>query len=96
MYEDASTKVRMNERESRELDATQSFVGSVIGRFTRDVVVVVAGMRGAGRGRKTWYECVKKDMKKLGLHAEWAVFRDKWRGFISGGTSNPSLERWTF
>ena len=52
--------------------------------------VVVAGVRCAGRGRKTWYECVMKDMKVLGLHAEWAVFRDMWRGFISGGTSNPS------
>ena len=51
---------------------------------------VVAGARGAGRGRKTWYDCVKDDMKELGLHAEWAVFRDMWRGFISGGTSNPS------
>ena len=28
------------------------------------------------RGRKTWYECVKDDMKVLGLHPEWAVFRD--------------------
>ena len=52
--------------------------------------VVVAGVRCAGRGRKTWYECVKDDMKVLGLHAEWAVFRDVWRGFISGGMSNPS------
>ena len=52
--------------------------------------VEVAGVRGVGRGRKTWYECVKKDMRELGLHAEWAVFRDVWRGFISGGTSNPS------
>ena len=33
--------------------------------------VVVAGVRCAGRGRKTWYECVKKDMKVLGLHAEY-------------------------
>ena len=24
-------------------------------------------------------------MKALGLHPEWAVFRDMWRGFISGG-----------
>ena len=31
--------------------------------------VVVAGVRCAGRGRKTWYECVKDDMKELGLHA---------------------------
>ena len=52
--------------------------------------VVVAGVRCAGRGRKTWYECVKDDMKALGLHPVWAVFRDMWRGFISGGTSNPS------
>ena len=32
--------------------------------------VVVAGVRSAGRGRKTWYECVKDDMKVLGLHPE--------------------------
>ena len=37
----------------------------------------------------TWYECVKDDMKVRGLHPEWAVFRDMWRGFISGGTSIP-------
>ena len=37
-----------------------------------------------------WYECVKDDIKALGLHPEWTVFRDMWRGFISGGTSNPS------
>ena len=43
----------------------------------------------AGRGRKTWRECVKDDMVELGLHPEWAVFRDMWRGFISGKTSNP-------
>ena len=52
----------------------------------RNVVVV----RCASRGRKTWYECVKEDMKVLGLHAEWAVFRDMWRGFITAGASNPS------
>ena len=40
--------------------------------------------------RKTWRECVKDDMIELGLHPEWAVFRDMWRGFISGRTSNPS------
>ena len=27
--------------------------------------VVVAGVRCAGRGRKTWYECVKDDMEAL-------------------------------
>ena len=52
--------------------------------------VVVAGVRCVGWGRKTWRECVKDDMKKLGLHAEWAVFREVWRGLISGQTSYPS------
>ena len=32
---------------------------------------------------------IHNNMKELGLHAEWAVFRDMWRGFISGGTSDP-------
>ena len=32
--------------------------------------VVVVGVRCAGRGRKTCYECVKDDMKALGLHPE--------------------------
>ena len=41
-------------------------------------------------GRKTWRECIKDDMDELGLHPEWAVFRDMWRGFISGKTSNPN------
>ena len=49
--------------------------------------VVVAGVRCVGRERKTWFECVKVDMKVLGLN--YAVFRDMWRGYISGGTSNP-------
>ena len=52
--------------------------------------VEVAGARCKGRKRKTWYECVEDDMKALGLHPEWAVFRDMWRGFISRRTSNPS------
>ena len=38
--------------------------------------VEVAGVRSAGRGRKTWRECVKDDMDELGSHSEWAVFRD--------------------
>ena len=60
--------------------------------------VVVAGVRCAGRGRKTWRECVKDDMDELGLHPEWVVFRDMWRRLISGKTSDPSWawKKWTF
>ena len=35
-----------------------------------------------GRSRKTWGECVKDDMKLLGLQPEWAIFKDMWRDFI--------------
>ena len=40
------------------------------------------GTRGRGRSRKTWEQCVRDDMKLLGLHPEWAVFRDMWRDLI--------------
>ena len=40
--------------------------------------------RGRGRSRKTWEQCVRDDMKLLGLHSEWAIFRDMWRDLIWG------------
>ena len=39
-------------------------------------------VRAGIRNRKTWKECVDDDMEVLGLHPEWAVFRDVWRDFI--------------
>ena len=48
------------------------------------------GVRCAGRGRKTWRECVNEDMVELGLHPEWAMFRDMWRGLISEKMSDSS------
>ena len=51
--------------------------------------VVVAGVRCAGWGRKTWKESVDKDMEVHGLHSEWVVFRDIWRSLISGKTPIP-------
>ena len=50
------------------------------------------GAKGRGRSRKTWEQCVRDDMKLLGLHPEWAVFRDTYvEGLDLGQTSNPSL-----
>ena len=46
--------------------------------------LVVEGTRGRGRSRKTWEQCVRDDMKLLGLHPEWAIFRDMWRDLIWG------------
>ena len=40
---------------------------------------------------KIYKACVQRALTHgTDLHPEWAVFRDMWRGFISGGTSNPS------
>jgi len=35
--------------------------------------------KGKGRGRMTWNECVKIEMKRLGLVKEDAQNRNKWR-----------------
>jgi len=42
----------------------------------------VNGVRNRGRDRKTWNECVKKDLVELGLHQEWALDRVRWSGLI--------------
>jgi hypothetical protein len=41
---------------------------------------MVEGVRGKGRGRKTWGECMKDDMKVLGLRYEDAWDRVIWKG----------------
>ena len=33
-------------------------------------------MKYRGRGRKTWGECVRKEMELLGLQLDWAIFSD--------------------
>ena len=64
--------------------------------------VVGGGARGPGRSTKTWEQCVRDDMKLLGLHSEWAIIRDMWivEGLDLGQTFNPSLvwknKKWTF
>ena len=53
--------------------------------------VEVVGVRGRGRGRKTWLPCVRQDMELLGLRQEWTLDLAKWRRSILGQTPNPSL-----
>jgi len=38
----------------------------------------------AGRGRKTGYDCVKVEMKRLGLVSDDAHNLDKWRSLTTG------------
>ena len=42
------------------------------------------GIKYEGRIKKTWEECVNKDLVDLGLKKEWAQDRTNWRDLIWG------------
>ena len=46
--------------------------------------LLVEGVRGRGRGRKSWMECVVEDMGRLHLRREDALDRTTWRSGILG------------
>ena len=46
--------------------------------------LVIDGTKGKGRGRKTWVECVKDDLKELGLKKEYTMDRELWKNMTSG------------
>ena len=52
----------------------------------------VAGAKNRGRSRKTWSECVKTDIRSLGMKKERAQDRVEWRRLI-GGTVQPAQAR---
>jgi hypothetical protein len=51
--------------------------------------VEIEGKVARGRGRKTWMECVRGDMKDLNLSMEDVVDRDVWRRKTFGEPSEP-------
>jgi hypothetical protein len=58
--------------------------------------VSVEGSKGKGRGRKTWNECVTKDMKDLGLCQGDAQDREKWvKGIWGKRPTRASMEKRT-
>jgi len=54
--------------------------------------LVVEGKASRRRGRKTWLECVRRDMKELGLKVDNARDREIWKDKIS--VKNLSLQAW--
>jgi hypothetical protein len=46
--------------------------------------LLVEGVRGRGRGRKSWMECVEEDMGRLHLRREDALDKTTWRNGILG------------
>ena len=51
--------------------------------------IEVDGVKGRGRGRKTWMECVQEDMSRFGLTRVEAQDRDGWRVAIHRKPSKP-------
>ena len=49
--------------------------------------VEVFGEVGKNRGRKTWLQCVNRDITDLGLLVDKALYRQLWRRKIFGETS---------
>ena len=50
---------------------------------------VVGGVKKKGRSRKTWMECVTKDLKECGLKEKDAQDRSLWSRKLLLVTSNP-------
>ena len=48
----------------------------------RSMVIEKEGIK--GRGKKSWLECVRSDMKMSELKVEWAQDREMWRSLLSG------------
>jgi len=53
------------------------------------IFIYLSRSKSKGRGRKTWNECMKVDMIKLGLVKDDAHNRDKWRSLTTG--NRPTL-----
>ena len=49
----------------------------------------IPGKRKKGRPRKSWEECVKKDLERYGLRREDVYDRVKWREHIKAEIANP-------
>ena len=53
----------------------------------------IPGKRKKGRPRKSWEECIKKDLEQYGLRREDAYDQVKWREHIKAKIANPGQPR---
>ena len=78
MNEKAEEKLEMKRNLFQEPDLESELYNRVANRNFRRAV-------GAGVGRRgNWEQCVRDDMRLLGLHSEWVIFKDMWRDLIWG------------
>ena len=55
--------------------------------------VETTGKMKKGRPRKSWEECVKKDLERYGLRREDAYYQKKWQERIRAKITNPRQPR---
>ena len=56
----------------------------------REVIELeITGKRKKGRPRRSWEECVNKDLERYGLRREDVYDREKWREQIKAKIANP-------
>ena len=62
--------------------------GNINSQIHEVMEVEITGKRKKGRPRKSWEECVKKDLERYGLRREDAYDRKKWRERIKAKIAN--------
>ena len=62
--------------------------GDINSQIREDLEVEITGKRKKARPRKSWKECIKKDLEQYGLRREDAYDRKKWRERIRAKIAN--------
>ena len=68
--------------------------GDINSQIREVIEVEITEKRKKGRPRKSWKECVKKDLEQYGLRREDAYDRKKWRERIRAKIANPGQSGW--
>ena len=63
--------------------------GDINSQIREVMVVEITGKRKKGRLRKSWEECVEKDLERYGLRREDEYDGKKWRERIKAKNFNP-------
>ena len=63
--------------------------GDINSQIREVTEVEITGKRKDGRPRKSWEECLKKDLERYGMRREGAYDRKKWREQIRAKIANP-------
>ena len=66
-----------------------SCVDTSFPKYDEVMEIEITGKRNKGRPRKSWEECVKKDLERYGLRREDAYDQKKWQEHIKAKIAHP-------